>query len=88
MEVIIIIIVFLGTLVPLQSYFSKPTISFVSLIYSQFTAEQEAAMKAPIVQRFEEEGSPYYASARQVMTEALDISISISSPKEILTCSL
>uniref|UniRef100_A0A7N6AGT6 Methylcrotonoyl-CoA carboxylase beta chain, mitochondrial n=1 Tax=Anabas testudineus TaxID=64144 RepID=A0A7N6AGT6_ANATE len=30
----------------------------------EFTAEQEAAMKAPIVQRFEEEGSPYYASAR------------------------
>lgn len=31
---------------------------------SQFTAEQEAAMKEPIVQRFEEEGSPYYSSAR------------------------
>lgn len=31
---------------------------------SQFTAEQEAAMKEPIVRRFEEEGSPYYSSAR------------------------
>uniref|UniRef100_A0A7N8WQ75 methylcrotonoyl-CoA carboxylase n=1 Tax=Mastacembelus armatus TaxID=205130 RepID=A0A7N8WQ75_9TELE len=30
----------------------------------EFTAEQEAAMKEPIVQRFEEEGSPYYSSAR------------------------
>ena len=40
------------------------TNSFVLTIYSQFTAEQEAAMKKPIVQRFEEEGSPYYSSAR------------------------
>lgn len=31
---------------------------------SQFTPEQEAAMKEPIVLRFEEEGSPYYSSAR------------------------
>uniref|UniRef100_A0A667ZMK2 methylcrotonoyl-CoA carboxylase n=1 Tax=Myripristis murdjan TaxID=586833 RepID=A0A667ZMK2_9TELE len=30
----------------------------------EFTAEQEAAMKEPIVRRFEEEGSPYYSSAR------------------------
>uniref|UniRef100_A0A8C3A027 methylcrotonoyl-CoA carboxylase n=1 Tax=Cyclopterus lumpus TaxID=8103 RepID=A0A8C3A027_CYCLU len=30
----------------------------------EFTAEQEAAMKKPIVQRFEEEGSPYFSSAR------------------------
>ncbi|TMS03552.1 Methylcrotonoyl-CoA carboxylase beta chain, mitochondrial [Larimichthys crocea] len=30
----------------------------------EFTAEQEAAMKQPIVRRFEEEGSPYYSSAR------------------------
>lgn len=30
----------------------------------QFTAEQEAAMKKPIVERFEEEGSPYFSSAR------------------------
>uniref|UniRef100_A0A673XDX3 Methylcrotonoyl-CoA carboxylase beta chain, mitochondrial n=1 Tax=Salmo trutta TaxID=8032 RepID=A0A673XDX3_SALTR len=29
-----------------------------------FTAEQEAAMKEPIVKRFEEEGSPYFSSAR------------------------
>ncbi|KAK3539017.1 hypothetical protein QTP86_023621 [Hemibagrus guttatus] len=30
----------------------------------EFTAEQEAAMKEPIIKRFEEEGSPYYSSAR------------------------
>uniref|UniRef100_A0AAQ4QEI7 Methylcrotonoyl-CoA carboxylase beta chain, mitochondrial n=1 Tax=Gasterosteus aculeatus aculeatus TaxID=481459 RepID=A0AAQ4QEI7_GASAC len=30
----------------------------------EFTAEQEAAMKKPIVERFEEEGSPYFSSAR------------------------
>uniref|UniRef100_A0A4W4G9H1 methylcrotonoyl-CoA carboxylase n=1 Tax=Electrophorus electricus TaxID=8005 RepID=A0A4W4G9H1_ELEEL len=30
----------------------------------EFTAEQEAAMKEPIIRRFEEEGSPYYSSAR------------------------
>ncbi|XP_013999034.1 methylcrotonoyl-CoA carboxylase beta chain, mitochondrial isoform X2 [Salmo salar] len=30
----------------------------------EFTAEQEAAMKEPIVKRFEEEGSPYFSSAR------------------------
>ncbi|XP_033828981.1 methylcrotonoyl-CoA carboxylase beta chain, mitochondrial [Periophthalmus magnuspinnatus] len=30
----------------------------------EFTAEMEAAMKEPIVRRFEEEGSPYYSSAR------------------------
>uniref|UniRef100_A0A3P9LYN8 methylcrotonoyl-CoA carboxylase n=1 Tax=Oryzias latipes TaxID=8090 RepID=A0A3P9LYN8_ORYLA len=30
----------------------------------EFTAEQEAAMKEPIVRRFEEEGSPYFSSAR------------------------
>uniref|UniRef100_A0AAQ5Z0Q6 Methylcrotonoyl-CoA carboxylase beta chain, mitochondrial n=1 Tax=Amphiprion ocellaris TaxID=80972 RepID=A0AAQ5Z0Q6_AMPOC len=30
----------------------------------EFTAEQEAAMKEPIVRRFEQEGSPYYSSAR------------------------
>uniref|UniRef100_A0A8C5H4X7 Methylcrotonoyl-CoA carboxylase beta chain, mitochondrial n=1 Tax=Gouania willdenowi TaxID=441366 RepID=A0A8C5H4X7_GOUWI len=30
----------------------------------EFTAEQESAMKEPIVQRFEEEGNPYYSSAR------------------------
>uniref|UniRef100_A0A8C9ZY90 Methylcrotonoyl-CoA carboxylase beta chain, mitochondrial n=1 Tax=Sander lucioperca TaxID=283035 RepID=A0A8C9ZY90_SANLU len=30
----------------------------------EFTTEQEAAMKKPIVQRFEEEGSPYFSSAR------------------------
>lgn len=35
-----------------------------STIHSQFTAEQEAAMKEPIVRRFEEEGSPYFSSAR------------------------
>uniref|UniRef100_A0A8C5C3N4 methylcrotonoyl-CoA carboxylase n=1 Tax=Gadus morhua TaxID=8049 RepID=A0A8C5C3N4_GADMO len=30
----------------------------------EFTAEQEAAMKEPIVRRFEEEGNPYFSSAR------------------------
>ncbi|TRY89092.1 hypothetical protein DNTS_004567 [Danionella cerebrum] len=30
----------------------------------EFTAEQEAAMKEPIIKRFEEEGNPYYSSAR------------------------
>uniref|UniRef100_A0A8D3DVP1 methylcrotonoyl-CoA carboxylase n=1 Tax=Scophthalmus maximus TaxID=52904 RepID=A0A8D3DVP1_SCOMX len=30
----------------------------------EFTAEQEAAMKEPIVRRFEAEGSPYFSSAR------------------------
>ncbi|MFT7813645.1 methylcrotonoyl-CoA carboxylase beta chain, mitochondrial [Arapaima gigas] len=30
----------------------------------ELTADQEAAMKEPIVKRFEEEGSPYYSSAR------------------------
>ncbi|KAJ4942059.1 hypothetical protein JOQ06_011929 [Pogonophryne albipinna] len=30
----------------------------------EFTAEQEAAMKKPIVERFEAEGSPYFSSAR------------------------
>ncbi|KAA0717363.1 Methylcrotonoyl-CoA carboxylase beta chain, mitochondrial [Triplophysa tibetana] len=30
----------------------------------EFTAEQETAMKEPIIKRFEEEGSPYYSSAR------------------------
>lgn len=30
----------------------------------QFTAEEEEALKAPIVARFEHEGSPYYSSAR------------------------
>lgn len=39
-------------------------ILFVLTICSQFTPEQEAAMKEPIVRRFEEEGSPYYSSAR------------------------
>lgn len=34
------------------------------MVCRQFTAEQEAAMKEPIVRRFEEEGSPYYSSAR------------------------
>merc|ERR1719383_405728 len=29
-----------------------------------WTAEEEAALKAPIIDRFEAEGSPYYASAR------------------------
>ena len=29
-----------------------------------WTAEEEAALKAPIMQRFEAEGSPYYSSAR------------------------
>lgn len=38
--------------------------TFVLTICSQFTPEQEAAMKEPIVRRFEEEGSPYYSSAR------------------------
>lgn len=37
---------------------------FIARSLSQFTAEQEAAMKEPIVRRFEEEGSPYYSSAR------------------------
>ncbi|XP_042587948.1 methylcrotonoyl-CoA carboxylase beta chain, mitochondrial-like [Cyprinus carpio] len=30
----------------------------------ELTAEQEAAMKEPIIKRFEEEGNPYYSSAR------------------------
>ncbi|XP_018008503.1 methylcrotonoyl-CoA carboxylase beta chain, mitochondrial [Hyalella azteca] len=30
----------------------------------QFSAEEEAALKAPIIERFEHEGSPYYSSAR------------------------
>ncbi|KAF2366185.1 Acetyl-CoA carboxylase [Trinorchestia longiramus] len=30
----------------------------------QFSAEEEAALKAPIIKRFEHEGSPYYSSAR------------------------
>ncbi|KAF7687429.1 hypothetical protein HF521_014657 [Silurus meridionalis] len=30
----------------------------------QLTAEQEAALKEPIIKRFEEEGNPYYSSAR------------------------
>lgn len=30
----------------------------------QMTPEEEAALKQPIIQRFEEEGSPYYSSAR------------------------
>nr|XP_006627244.1 PREDICTED: methylcrotonoyl-CoA carboxylase beta chain, mitochondrial [Lepisosteus oculatus] len=30
----------------------------------QFSAEEEAALKEPIIRRFEEEGSPYYSSAR------------------------
>lgn len=41
--------------------------NFLSLIISQFSAEQEAAMKEPIIRRFEEEGSPYYSSARPVI---------------------
>jgi len=30
----------------------------------EWTAEEEAALKAPIIQRFEAEGSPYFSSAR------------------------
>ena len=30
----------------------------------EWTAEEEAALKAPIIQRFEMEGSPYFSSAR------------------------
>ncbi|XP_067884923.1 methylcrotonoyl-CoA carboxylase beta chain, mitochondrial isoform X2 [Heterodontus francisci] len=30
----------------------------------EFSAEDEAALKEPIIRRFEEEGSPYYSSAR------------------------
>ncbi|XP_053331455.1 methylcrotonoyl-CoA carboxylase beta chain, mitochondrial [Spea bombifrons] len=30
----------------------------------QFTEKEEAALKEPIIKRFEEEGNPYYASAR------------------------
>lgn len=36
----------------------------IFLLIFQFTAEQEAAMKEPIIKRFEEEGNPYYSSAR------------------------
>uniref|UniRef100_A0AAR2KBR0 Methylcrotonoyl-CoA carboxylase beta chain, mitochondrial n=1 Tax=Pygocentrus nattereri TaxID=42514 RepID=A0AAR2KBR0_PYGNA len=31
---------------------------------NEFTAEEEAALKEPIIRRFEEEGNPYYSSAR------------------------
>lgn len=48
-----------------HTYISKPATYFIYfMINIQFTAEQEAAMKEPIVQRFEKEGSPYYSSAR------------------------
>lgn len=39
-------------------------LSNLSLFIFQFTPEQEAAMKEPIIKRFEEEGNPYYSSAR------------------------
>lgn len=58
----------MGELLHLPDVFGKTksanSVVFFSILLSQFTAEQEAAMKEPIVRRFEEEGSPYYSSAR------------------------
>lgn len=33
-------------------------------LFFQFSSAEEAALKEPIIKRFEEEGSPYYSSAR------------------------
>jgi len=33
-------------------------------VFLQWTTEEENALKAPILQKYEEEGSPYYSSAR------------------------
>ena len=35
--------------------------------YFKFTAEEEEALKAPILKRFEKEGHPYFSSARLVV---------------------
>ena len=34
------------------------------LLVQQLTAEEENQIKAPIIKRFEEEGHPYFSSAR------------------------
>ena len=39
------------------------SLSFILLIY-QLTVEEENQIKAPIIKRFEEEGHPYFSSAR------------------------
>lgn len=57
----------MGELLHLPDVFGKTKSAHLMCFFlspSQFTAEQEAAMKEPIVRRFEEEGSPYYSSAR------------------------
>ena len=33
-------------------------------LFFQFSSADEAALKEPIIKRFEEEGNPYYSSAR------------------------
>lgn len=33
-------------------------------LFFQFSSAEEAALKEPIIKRFEEEGNPYYSSAR------------------------
>ena len=41
--------------------------NFIRVNFFQWTDEQEAALKAPIIASFEKEGSPYFSSARQVL---------------------
>jgi hypothetical protein len=33
-------------------------------LFFQFSSAEEASLKEPIIKRFEEEGNPYYSSAR------------------------
>lgn len=37
---------------------------FICLFFPQLSEADEAALKEPIIRRFEEEGNPYYSSAR------------------------
>lgn len=46
-----------GSVVPLQQTYSL-------LLFFQFSSADEATLKEPIIKRFEEEGNPYYSSAR------------------------
>lgn len=51
------------TLTSLSRGVSPRDADFLSLFF-QFSSAEEAALKEPIIKRFEEEGNPYYSSAR------------------------
>lgn len=45
-------------------------------LFFQFSSAEEAALKEPIIKRFEEEGNPYYSSARWVQGFSQPLSLS------------